>query len=66
MIEIVWPDRRVLPDFVIEQWFIDALAKGEIQPADISSRTPEAMAQALDHAGIIRLLVNNSCDTTNK
>jgi len=61
-IEIVWPERRSLPHHLIELWFVEALVKGRIHPTDCGARTSQAMAEALDNAGIIRLLVNNSCD----
>ena len=56
---IVWPMAVVLPDEVVHGMFAEGVARMVILPGDITARTTEAMAKALDNAGIIRLAKNH-------
>ena len=64
MIEIVYPERLQVPVSVIETWFTKAVAESQIPPENLSARTPQDMAAALEKIGWIVLQVNNRCDTT--
>jgi hypothetical protein len=54
-IEIVWPQPWQVPAALIEQWFAEAVAKMQIPPGQIAAKTPQAMAEALENIGWIRL-----------
>jgi len=54
-IRMEWPENLLLPDVLVEKWFTEAVAKNQIDPLRLSAKTPQAMAEALDNAGLIRL-----------
>ena len=52
---IEWPEYRWVPDWLIEQWFLDAVKDSAIDPVQFRANTPRKMAEALHQAGKIRL-----------
>ena len=57
-VKIVYPEQRELPDWKIVDLYTTALALGRLPARHILARTPQAMADALDDIGVIRLQVN--------
>ena len=54
-IHIVWPEKRMVPNALIDKWFVDAVAKGEIHPRYLGATTAVFKAEALQECGRIRL-----------
>jgi hypothetical protein len=54
-VKIEWPQNLLVPDEVIDTWFVKAVADNRIEPRYLSARTAQARAEALENAGIIRL-----------
>ena len=54
-IEIVWPQAWAVPVHLIEQWFVEAVCKMLIPPGQLAAKSPQAMAEALENIGWIKL-----------
>lgn len=50
---IVYPDRRFVPDAVIQSWFADAVADGIIPADQADAVSVDSMADALADVGLI-------------
>jgi hypothetical protein len=54
-IEIKWPSVRIVSNDLVEQMFVEAVIEGMIEPKDLSAKTAQHMAEALERAGIFYL-----------
>jgi hypothetical protein len=64
MIEIVYPERRQLHAEVIERLFLAAVQELQIPPEQLSAKTPQEMAAALENIGWIHLAKRDTTKTT--
>lgn len=53
--KILWPQKRIISEQVIRDWYADALANDEIDSDFIGLDDPIQMALALNDAGTITL-----------
>lgn len=50
---MIWPERRMVPDSLVEKWYLDAVDNGKISPEHFHAKTAAAQAAALEDAGLI-------------
>ena len=55
MIEIVYPSLMQVSPALIEEWFLAAVQEMQIPPGQLSAKTPQEMAAALENIGWIAL-----------